>query len=69
MKLAKHITLTHDGRLIIDGEAFGYYLADEPVTVESVPGLARVTVTILAEAFDCEATPKTSPQVHGSATT
>lgn len=56
LKVAKHITLTKDGRLIIDGEEFGYYLAQETITASVDPdGLARVNVTILTDGFDCEA--------------
>ena len=53
LKVAKHITLTKDGRLIIDGEEFGYHLAQEAITASVDPeGLACVNVTILADGFD-----------------
>ena len=54
LQLAKHITLTGDGRLLIDGEEFGYYLAEEDITARVGRHVTKVTVTILAEGFDYE---------------
>ena len=55
LKVAKHITLTKDGRLIIDGEEFGYHLAQETITASVDPeGITRVNVTILTDGFDYE---------------
>lgn len=57
MKLAKHITLTGDGHLLIDGVEFGYHLADQGVTVIAGSRLSLVTVTVLAEGFDFDPCP------------
>ena len=52
-RLANHITLTGDGELIIDGQPLGYHLANNPITAEVYPpGIAKVTITILARGFD-----------------
>lgn len=52
-KLAKTIEIVRKGRkftLSIDGEEFGYHLADEPVTtvIES-NGIGTVNLTLIAE--------------------
>jgi hypothetical protein len=42
--------------LLIDGVRFGYYLADEPVTVEVQPrGIDRVTITLIADRVTVDA--------------
>lgn len=52
MKLAKtiHLDITA-GVLSIDGEPFGFYLADQSVSVDVTPGdpVRRVNLSILAE--------------------
>ena len=57
MKLAKHITLRHDGTLYgtlyIDGQPLDTCLADDTITVRIHPeGLVTVNLTLMAEGFD-----------------
>ena len=43
LQLAKHITLTGDGRLFIDGEELGYFLAEEDITARVGRHMIKVT--------------------------
>lgn len=53
MKLAKHITLRHDGTLYIDGQPLDTCLTEDTITVRIHPeGLVTVNLTLMAEEFD-----------------
>ena len=53
-KLAKSFEVTEDNKVLIDGEEFPWFVADEPIEVVSESGLGYVTVwlPIMVESTD-----------------
>lgn len=46
--VAKKIELA-DGKLVIDGETFGYHIAEHPTVEKLGAGISQVTVSIYAD--------------------